>query len=74
MYERTTLIPLLTASLVLAISPSLASAGAPPSGPATVHPGLSKLGEQAVEVERARVHRQLPPGCGCGHRSCGRSQ
>jgi hypothetical protein len=39
MCKRTTLITLLVASLVVAISPSLASAWAP-VGQATVHPGV----------------------------------
>lgn len=46
MYKRTTLIPLLAALLVLAISPSLANAWAP-IGQATVHPGVQVFTEGA---------------------------
>lgn len=46
MYKRKTLIPLLAALLVLAISPSLARAWAP-IGQATVHPGVQVFTEGA---------------------------
>ncbi len=46
MHKRTTLIPLLAALLVLAISPSLAKAWAP-IGQATVHPGVQVFTEGA---------------------------
>lgn len=46
MHTRTTLIPLLAALLVLAISPSLAKAWAP-IGQATVHPGVQVFTEGA---------------------------
>jgi hypothetical protein len=44
MYKRTTLIPLLVAFPVAAISPSLAAAWAP-VGQATVHPGVQVSAE-----------------------------